>query len=107
MAKYYGIIGFADTKETSPGIWQPQIIERAYYGDVIRDNRRWEIGQQINDDFNINNQFSILADPYITRHFRQIKYLVYMGVKWKVTSMEVQYPRLLLSIGGEWNEESS
>ena len=107
MAKYYGIIGFADSVETAPSVWTPQITERAYYGDVIRDNRRWETAQKINEDFTITNQFSIVADPYATQHFHQIRYINYMGTNWKITSVEVQYPRLILSIGGIYNEESS
>lgn len=107
MSKYFGIIGFSDSRETRPGIWEPYILERAYYGDVIRDNRKMDDSQQINSNLNINNQFSIIADPYSTKHFHQMKYLIYMGIKWKITSIEVQYPRLLLSVGGEYNEEST
>lgn len=106
MAKYYGMIGFADSKEVAQSVWEPNITERAYYGDVIRDNHRWESVQKVNEDFTITNQFSIIADPYATKNFQQIRYLIYMGVKWKVTSIEVQYPRLILSIGGVYNEES-
>lgn len=106
MAKYYGIIGFASSMEVAPSVWEPRIIERAYYGDVIRDIHRWDDSQKMNQDFTMNNQFSILADVYATQNFQHIRYINYMGVNWSVTSIEVQYPRLLLSIGGVYNEES-
>ena len=33
MAKFYGVIGYAVTEETKPGVWAEKIIERMYYGD--------------------------------------------------------------------------
>ena len=104
MAKFYGIIGFSDSKETSKGVWEPDIYEQAYYGDIVKDYRSWEKGQKVNDDFSINNQFSIIADPYLLKNFRQMKYIVYMGVKWRISSIEIQETRLLISVGGEYNE---
>lgn len=102
--KWYGSIGFAEVTETSPGVWTPQITERNYRGDLVRNTRRLQSTDQVNDDININNQISIVADPYANMNFHTIKYATFMGTKWKVSEVEVQYPRLILSLGGVYNE---
>ena len=104
MAKWYGVIGYAETKETSPSVWKEVITERNYVGDVIRNTSRWSTTQvSTNDDLNINNQISIIADPFAYQNFHSMKYIEFMGTKWKINSVEVQYPRLILSIGGVYN----
>ena len=30
MAKYYGVIGYAETVETAPGLYEEQLTERNY-----------------------------------------------------------------------------
>lgn len=103
MAKYYGMIGYAESKETSPGVWTNVITERPYKGEVIRRASHWQNNGQVNDDLNVRNEISILADPYAYQNFSKIKYVQYMGALWKVTNIDVQRPRLVLSIGGVWN----
>lgn len=103
MAKWFGIIGFAETVETKPGVWEEQITEVNYYGDVMRDSRTLQTTDQLNDNVNIANKISIVADPFANQHFHSMRYVTYMGTKWKVSTVEVQYPRLILTIGGLWN----
>lgn len=108
MAKFFGVIGFNDgTVETRPGVWEQQVVERQYYGDLIRNSRRLQQTDQLNDDINISNEISIVADPYANANFHSIRYVEFMGAKWKVTNVEVQYPRLKLTLGGVWNEQSA
>ena len=104
MAKFYGKIGFAKTVETVPGVWKEEIIEREYYGDVVRNARRLQSTDKVNDDINVSNEVSIVADPFATENFHTMRYVIFMGVKWKVSNVEVQYPRLLLALGGLYNE---
>lgn len=103
MAKFYGTIGYAKTVETMPGVWTEQITERDYYGDVIRNSRRLQSSDKVNDDINISNQISIVADPYAINNFHSMRYAEFMGAKWKISDVEVQYPRLLLTLGGLYN----
>lgn len=105
MAKFYGKVGYAVTEETTPGVWKPSIVEKEYYGDLIRNSRRLESTSKVNDDVSIENQISIVADPFAYKNFHNIRYVEYMGVKWKVSNIEVQYPRLILTMGGVWNEQ--
>lgn len=101
MAKFYGPIGYATTVETSPGIHTEEIVERNYFGDLLRHNSSWaNASDSTNDDLKINVQISILADPFAYQNFHSIKYVGYMGTKWKVTSIDVQDRRLILNVGG-------
>ena len=103
MAKFYGQVGFAETQETSPGIWEEIITERNHYGDDLPNIRKLEPGQSINDDVTLNNKLSIVADPYAQQHFFAIRFVRWMDALWKVTNVEVQSPRLILTIGGVYN----
>lgn len=107
MAKWSGKVGFETTLETEPGIWKEKIIEKPYYGDVIRNARRLESSGVINDGVNISNEISFVADPYARENFHAICYIEFMGTKWKVSNIDVQYPRLVLSIGGIYNGEQA
>lgn len=106
MAKYFGTIGYALTAETAPGVWEEQLIEREYYGDVLQYSKRYQTTNQVNDNIEISNRISILADPYAFENFIYIRYLTWMGNKWKVSSVDVEYPRLILAIGGLYNVEA-
>ena len=105
MAKFYGEIGFGTSIETSPGVYEDQVTARNYYGDLIKNTRRLESSGSVNDDINISNQISIVADPYANENFYAIRYVKFMGAKWKISDVEVQYPRLILTIGGVYNEQ--
>ena len=89
--------------ETSPGVWTDRITEREDYGDLIRNTRRLQSDDKVNDDINISNEISILSDPYAVNNFHSMRYAEFMGAKWKITNVEVSYPRLILSLGGLYN----
>ena len=103
MAKWFGVIGYAETVETKPGVWKEQITKREYFGDLTRNTRRLQSTDQLNDDISISNEISIVSDPYANENFHSMRYAEFMGTKWKITSVEVQYPRLILTLGGVWN----
>lgn len=103
MAKFFGAIGYAVTSETKPGVYEEQIIEREYFGDVNRNIRKLENSEHLNDDINISNEISIVSDPFANENFYSMRYAEFMGTKWKITSVEVKYPRLILTLGGVYN----
>lgn len=102
--KWSGKIGFVETKETRPGVWENVTTECNFYGDVIRDIRKNQSSGQVNDDINISNRISIVSNSFVRDNLSFMKYIEFMGAKWKITEVEVQYPRLVLTIGGLWNE---
>lgn len=105
MTKWFGVIGYAETVETTPGVWEEKIVERSYFGDVTRNTRRLQTTDQVNDNIDILNTISVVADPYAYQNYYAIRYAEFMGAKWKVSSVDVQHPRLNLSLGGVYNGE--
>jgi len=105
MGRYNGFIGYGVTSESKPGVWTTTITEREVFGDSIINNKRSENNEQLNDNIAVNKQISFLADPYALHNFHLIKYATYLGTKWKVISASEQYPRLVLTLGGVYNDE--
>jgi len=103
MAKFYGIIGYVLNIKTAPGVFEEKPVERAYYGDLIRNTRKMQSTDHLNDNINISNEISILADPFANENFHSMRYVEFMGAKWKISSVDVQYPRLILTVGGVYN----
>lgn len=105
MARFFGEVGYGNSVEDPPGSgkWVDQIIEKAYYGDVVRNTRQLVDGEKLNDDISVSNRISIVSDPYAVEYFADIKYVRWAGKLWTVTDVEVQSPRLILSIGRVYN----
>jgi hypothetical protein len=104
MAKFRGVIGFADAAvETSPGVYTEGIVERTYSGDVLRDTLQLKDAEKVNYDLSVQNSISIVRDAYLGENFHAIRYVGWMGTLWKVSSVEVQSPRLLLRLGEVYN----
>lgn len=102
--KFYGKIGFRETAESYPDVWTPRIEEHTYYGDVLKFGRTLTSENEINDSVKISNRISIVADPYARKHFFNILYVDWQDAKWKVSDVEVAFPRLILTLGGLYNE---
>lgn len=106
MAKFHGIIGFVITEEDpdNPGVWSDTPVEKEYSGDIIRNSRRLQTtSDTTNDSVIISNEISIVANPYAQEHMYAMRYVVFQGIKWKVESVLVEYPRLKLTLGGVYN----
>lgn len=104
MAKWSGNIGFASMSEIRPGVWDDTIIEKPYKGDLNKFYRHDTTGESVNDNITLSNEISIIANPYVMENWVKIKYVTFMGVKWKVSSVDAsQRPRLKLSLGGMYN----
>lgn len=105
MAKFYGAIGYVfDTESTDhPSVITEEPVERFYKGDLIKNNRRLENSEELNDNISISNQISIVADPYAYSHIFAMRYVKWMGGVWKISTVDVEPPRLILAIGGVYN----
>lgn len=103
MAKFHGVIGYGESTQTAPGVWEDVITEFSYFGDVIRNTRQLREGENLNNDLSVGNSISIVADAYANEHFFAIRYVEWAGVLWTVSDVEVQSPRLLLRLGGVYN----
>lgn len=100
--KFYGIVAYAITEEAVPGKWKDTIVKKMYRGDVTRVSRRLQTAEVI-DDIQVRNEIRIVADAFAYQNFQSIRYIEWMGTKWKVNSVTVDRPRLVLEIGGEYN----
>lgn len=105
MAKFYGAIGYAEMVKGKPGVYKEKITEKMYSGELIRNTRRLQSADQLNDNINVANEISIISDPFANENFHSMRYVEFMGAKWKITNVEVQYPRLILIIGGVYNAQ--
>ena len=105
--KVAGAVGFETLVEVRPSNWQSVIVERKYRGDANRVSRRLQqSGDKVTDDITISNEIEILADAFAFENFSNIKYVVWMGTKWKANTIAVEPPRLILEIGGVYNGNS-
>lgn len=104
MARYYGIIGYGVTEKTKPGVWSNTHVTREVYGDIYKASSSHNKTESLNDDISISMEISFLADPYAMENFSKIKYATYIEEKWKVKSIRLQYPRIVLTLGGVYND---
>ena len=107
MAKFYGAVGyvFDATEEESPDCVFEKPIEKFYKGDLVKNNRRLESSDELHDDIQISNQISIVADAYALSHMFAMRYVKWMGTAWKVSTVDVETPRLILTLGGVYHGE--
>lgn len=103
MAKFYGKVGYGETVESAPGVWEDTIVEYYYYGDVVKNSRKLQDSEYLNSDLTVGNSISIVADAYANEHFFAMRYIQWAGTLWIVSDIEVQSPRLLLRLGGVYN----
>lgn len=105
MGLFYGPIGFVETIEepAGSGIWVEVPIEKKYRGEIQRNSKRWDASDSVNPNLNISNTISIVADPYISNKLNCVRYIKWLGGYWEITSVDVELPRLILSVGGVYN----
>ena len=103
MAKFSGKIGYVETEETSPGIWSEKTTERQYYGDLVRSLNRWAPNESIGDNISFGQDISIVADPYMYGHLKNMRYVSFKGAKWEINSFEVERPRVRIILGSVFN----
>lgn len=103
MARFKGEVGYGESVETKPGVWEDVMTEKVYSGDVVRNTRALEEGDGLNSNIVVGNFISIVADQHAIDHFFKIKYVRWAGTLWTVTKVEVRRPRLILSLGEVYN----
>lgn len=103
MARFSGMIGYVTTEETTPGVWTDVIVERQYYGDLTRHSRKWGSSDGVNDNIVFSQDISIVADPYLYENAHNMRYVIFRGIKWKITNFEIDRPRVRISMGEEYH----
>lgn len=103
MAKFYGKIGYMKTVDDGSGVWNESYVERPYYGDIIRNTFRYSSNEYVNDDVTISNEISVISDNFAVENFHLMRYVEFMGAKWRIANVEFEYPRIKLTLGGVYN----
>lgn len=104
MAKFYGNVGYVETIEESPGVWQEVETVKSYYGDMLQNRTNWIDTSNVNSNIKMNHRISILADSYAFDHSAYIRWAEFNGIKWRVSDISAEYPRLILSLGEVYND---
>lgn len=108
MAKFAGKVGFTGPQtEVSPGVFEDNIVEKTYYGDVVRNNLKFNDSDRVLTGLSVDNSISILADAYASENVSAIRYVEWLGTRWTVSNVEVLRPRLILRLGGVYNGPSA
>ena len=107
MARFSGKIGYAEHHETNPGIWTEAIVERQYYGDILKHSRKWSSGDSANDNIVFSQTISIVADPYLYSNLHNMRYVIFQGIKWKIKDFEIDRPRVKISMGDEYHGDEN
>lgn len=102
MAKWYGKLGFISETEDDYGVVKSVSSEKSYFGDMLKNYRKFREGSNVNEKITISNELSIISDPFLYNNLQNLRYVEYIGTKWKIDSIDVQYPRIVLSLGGEY-----
>ena len=104
MAKFYGKIGFGTEQETAPGVWELVIVERPYFGEIVREALNVVGGQTVLGESKLNNTFRILADGYATENFMDMRYILWLGHYHEIVQVTLeQRPRMMVRVGGVYN----
>ena len=104
MARYHGYVGYAIDVEAYPGVWEEQISEHEYFGDVLKNRINMQQGSIVNAKITISNSISIIADPFAFEHVYAMRYVTYLGKKWSILNVSIERPRIILTLGGLYNE---
>lgn len=105
MARFYGNVGYVLPADLVDGVYKPNVVERAYYGDVLNETQTYDFADKVNDDARLSERISIVADAYADENYAHIKYVLKAGLRWSVVSIQITRPRLILSLGGVYNGE--
>lgn len=107
MTKFSGTIGFATQEETSPGVWKNTFVEKEFRGEILQNQNRWQPTENVNEDFVLDNKFSLILNAYLSENLGKITYLKWMGTKWRVSKIEIKHPRIIITTGSIYNESTN
>lgn len=103
MARFAGLVGYVTQEEKVPGVWSPSENPRVMKGDIIRQSSSVQNDNKVNSDISLGHRISLIGDAYAFDNYYNIKWIDVDGCKWETTSVEVQRPRIIVSLGGRYN----
>jgi hypothetical protein len=103
MGRFYGKVGFGQTVEVRPGVMEDVITEKNLYGDVLRPSQSFQEADKVHLDISMGNRISVVADEYTWQNSFAIRYVEYKGIRWYITNIVEERPRLIFSLGEVYN----
>lgn len=107
MEKYHGFVGFAIPVQTAPGVYSTKnnMVRKEYGGEVYRIFRHSSsVSTTTNEEMTMASEIHIVADAFFNNNIAAVRYVEYMGAKWKVASIDANDPPVLkLTLGGVYN----
>lgn len=103
MAKFSGLVGYVTQSETSPGVWSSVENPIMMKGDIIRQSSNSQNDDKVNSDISLSHRVSLVGDAYAFGNYYNIRWVEINGLKWEISSIEIQRPRIIVSLGGIWN----
>ena len=104
MSRFSGLIGFSTVSETYPGVWTETINERRYYGDLLKNRTNFINNAVVNPGVTLNHTISILVDAFCLENSHNMRYVTVNGVKWRINNFELAHPRMIVNVGGVYND---
>ena len=101
--KYSGKIGFAVQVEKAPGVWEDQITERDYVGDILQRTESFSAGASVMPQVRTVTSVSVLSDGLLKDRYDDIRYVTYMGIKWMPLSIVQAWPRIEIFFGDQYH----
>lgn len=104
--KWYGDIAIATDVETESGYFEPQLEVRKYYGDIVTNRRSYQPGADNGTStVRVNNSISVIMDANLYNNLSRIEYIEFGGALWKISNIEINGVRVILSLGDIYTGE--
>lgn len=103
MRKFAGYVGFVLDTEVKPGVFMPKAVEKFYKGEINNQYRRWDQQQEVSDQLTLSEEITIVTNSYLLENIGAIRYVVRHGTRWAVKSIGIKTPKIVLTLGGEYN----
>lgn len=106
--RFYGNVVYVEQveREDRPGVMVDKPTVRTVKGNVKKNFYRWKNNpnQSTLDAENVSHIIEIVADPYAINHFGSMRYIEWLGQKWKIESVDASsLPQLTIYVGGLYN----
>ena len=97
-------LGFSYTRDDGHGVWKQVNTEKVYKAEIT--SHKWYLNREKdtpNVSYKTGESFSVLMDSFLQENLGYITYVVLNGVKWDISSIDVQRPRVHITPGGMYH----
>lgn len=92
-------LGFAESKQVRPGIWDDEITEVPKLAEVRQRTETFQVEGNVIPEYKTTTSVSVLSQGPVKPDYSNLRYVLYAGERWIVTSAVHEPPRMTLFIG--------